>query len=204
MPTDTKLRSSRSTIESELQRDFERFLAFFKMATAKVANEYMQLPVAGKEAPDYRERVYCYELYHCLRTVITDHRFPYTLSGEVDKTGHPYIRGNILDRVKPDFVVHAPGDMERNLVVIEVKPVVGTEKRGIRKDLRCLTAFRRIGPYRYAIYLIYGDDDQKFAQIKAKAVSLGQELGEQEIDLNLIDLYLHRRGGQQAEKQDWF
>ena len=168
-----------------------------------VGEQYIQLPVAGKETPEYRERVYCYELYHCLRVVI-DSQFPYTLSGEVDKMGHPYIRGNILDRVKPDFIIHEVGDMGRNLVVIEVKSVANARKPGIKKDLRCLTAFRRVGQYRHAIYLIYGGDDRKFARIKANAASLSQELGGQEIDLGLIDLYLHRGSGQQAEKQDWF
>lgn len=32
--------------------------------TANIADEYFQLPVAGREAPVYRERVNCYEHYY--------------------------------------------------------------------------------------------------------------------------------------------
>lgn len=48
---------------------------------------------------------------------------PYSLCGEVDKAGHPLIRGHGLDHLKPDFLVHDPGDLDENLVVIEVKPI---------------------------------------------------------------------------------
>ena len=72
----------------------------------------------------------------------------------------------------------------------------------IKKDLRCLTAFRNIG-YQHAVYLIYGDDDDKFQRIKSKAVALSKELGEEEINLKIIDLYLHPRNGQPAERRVW-
>ena len=82
----------------------------------------MQLPVAGMEAPIYRERVYCYELYHRLRSVMNE-LFPYLLNGEIDKSRHPYMQGNNLDGVKPDLLLHRPGDMDANLVAMEVKSI---------------------------------------------------------------------------------
>jgi len=135
------------------------------------------------------------------------------LCGELDKSGHPYIRGNSLDRVKPDFLVHKPLSMTQNLVAIEVKPVARvqgvarTRKRvvaqgEIEKDLKTLTAFCRCGSYRHAIYLIYGDDYSRFQHIRSKAVALGRELGER-IDLDLIDLYLHSKPGESASCQPW-
>lgn len=48
--------------------------------------------------------------------------FPYRLDGELDKVNHPEIHERIGPK-KPDFVVHVPGDMNRNLVVIEVKTI---------------------------------------------------------------------------------
>jgi hypothetical protein len=140
------------------------------------------------------------------------------LCGELDKSGHPYIRGDSLDRVKPDFLIHRPLSMTLNLVAIEVKPVARTtrgrtragvvRRRAIRqdeikKDLRSLTAFRTVGNYHRAIYLIYGDDDRRFQHIRAKAIVLSNKLGGEEIDLDLIDLYLHPQGGQSASQQAW-
>lgn len=63
------------------------FDALLGTSTHAVPETYFQLPVAGREGPSYRERVYCYELYHQLRC-----RWPvdtgYSLAGEVDKKGH--------------------------------------------------------------------------------------------------------------------
>lgn len=68
------------------------------------------------------ERVYTYELYHQMRTlmpvqstVVTDLDARWRLHGEVDKSGS-YIPGRLV----PDFIWHVPGK-ERNGHVIEVK-----------------------------------------------------------------------------------
>lgn len=90
------------------------------LATQSIREEYFQLPIDGRDKPVYRERVYCYELYHQMRRNWPNGSL-FTLSGEVDKSGHPLIRGNGLDRAKPDFLVHVPGDMGGNHAVIEVK-----------------------------------------------------------------------------------
>ena len=126
-------------------------------ATERIERNYFQLPIDGKEDPIYRERAYCYELYHQLRCLWPT-RTKYELSGEVDKEGHPLIRGNNLDRTKPDLLVHIPGDMGGNHTIIEVKPVTA-KLAGIAKDLKTLTAFRRHANYQKAIYLFYGDGD---------------------------------------------
>ena len=89
---------------------------------------YFQLPTAGAEEAIYRERVYCYELYHQLRVLLQGEEdlARYALSGEIDKRGHQIIRPCI-----PDLVFHAPGRMD-NMVVLEVKPING-ELKGIQK-----------------------------------------------------------------------
>ena len=98
---------------------FEYFIECLIEATGKIESHYFQLPVAGDERPIFRERVYCYELYHQLRCTLVDD-FPYVLDGEVDKAGHPILRTE-LGAKKPDFIVHMPGQMDQNLVVIEVR-----------------------------------------------------------------------------------
>lgn len=123
-------------------------------ATQSIEGPYFQLPIAGAEDPIYRERVYCYELYHQMRSRWPEN-CPYSLGGEIDKAGHPLIRGNGLDGLKPDFLVHIPGNMDGNYAVIEVKPITALVK-GLEKDIETLTAFRDHGDYQRGLLLIYG------------------------------------------------
>lgn len=165
-------------------------------ATAAISKSYFQLPVAGAEDPIYRERVYCYELYHQLRTVWpkdTD----YVLGGEVDKAGHLLVRGNDLDRVKPDFLIHVPGNMGGNHAVIEVKPVV-CSKDGVAKDLLTLTAFRRHAEYERAIFLIYGDGDVPKLVEWAEEIEFNDRGNR--VALSTIEIWWHRKVGEPASR----
>lgn len=67
----------------------EQLTDILEQSTTHIDGLYMRLPVDGGEG-QYRERVYCYELYHQMRS-----RWPspcdYSLNGEVDKRGHPII-----------------------------------------------------------------------------------------------------------------
>jgi hypothetical protein len=132
------------------------FLDILFNASQRMGAEYFQLPVAGKQEPIYRERDYCYELYHWMRQC-TPGDFGYRLDGEADKSGHSIIE-KYAGKVIPDFIIHNPGSMEQNLTVMEVKPVVGA-KKGFIKDVNNLSKFLRpeINYYR-AILLVYGDD----------------------------------------------
>ena len=65
-----------------IERRFAEFQDKLIAATTRIADDYFQLPVADAEGA-YRERVYCYELYHQLRSEWRD--FPFSLGGEVDK-----------------------------------------------------------------------------------------------------------------------
>lgn len=80
--------SSLQPADTTSTSDLSIILDALVQATAKIAPPYFQLPVARLEAPLYRERVYCYELYHQLRLEVPAY-LPYSLSGEVDKLGHP-------------------------------------------------------------------------------------------------------------------
>lgn len=118
-------------------------------------NHYFQLPISGQDNPVFRERVYCYELYHQMRTHLGND-FQYKLDGEVDKNGHPAIPKEI----KPDFIVHVPGNMEQNLVVMEVKPVTA-DKDEFEHDLKKLEWILANAKYYKAIMLLYGDGKTK-------------------------------------------
>jgi len=164
-----------------------------RAATLQITEKYIQLPIAGLEDPIYRERVYCYELYHQLRSVWPQNSI-YELSGEVDKAGHPLIRENHLDGSKPDLLVHTPGNMEGNYCVIEVKPI--NTRRGIIKDLQTLTAFRTYAGYQKAIYLFYGN--QPFDRVIRRIVKINDQFENDIIDINLIDFWFHTVAGEEA------
>lgn len=141
-----------------VEEDFEIFMGYLSSACSNMTdNHYFQLPVVDKEDPIFRERVYCYELYHQLQNVIPN-GFNYKLHGEVDKKGHPIFRSRI-----PDFIVHDPGSMN-NLIVIEIKSIEGIkDARGFRSDIDTFIEFlgSRNGYFK-AIYLIYGNGSIDF------------------------------------------
>jgi len=167
----------------------ELFIELLVKATALIPTVYFQLPVAGKEDPIYRERAYCYELYHRLRMLLEEEGrlAEYVLSGEIDKQGHPIIRA-----CSPDFVFHAPGLMD-NLVVVEVKPVNGALE-GVQKDVETLAYFTSnpVG-YRLGVLLIYGDDQEKFSRIEEAYRNAALERSR---------LLWHRRANEPASPQN--
>jgi len=137
---------------------FNYFIKSLNNAAKNMDPHYFQIPVAGEGEDElYRERVYCYELYHQLRLELGD-SFPYKLYGEVDKSGHPIIR----EAKKPDFIVHEPGNMDNNLLIMEVKSIVGAKnENGLNTDLEKLRLFLDEYKYYRAIMLIYGSENGK-------------------------------------------
>ncbi len=148
-------------------QNFQIFLDTLLTATKNIDQKYFQLPVTYR---DYvvRERAYCYELYHQIRERLpTD--FTYTLSGEVNKAGHPLIAPH-CGQIIPDFLIHNPGHMgqDDNLIIVEVKTIEGAnyaqEGRDLLKDMQtinCMTSLKN-GYYK-GIILIFGsgNNDKK-------------------------------------------
>jgi len=154
------------------------FLQILGAATSRIEHEYFQLPVAGRESAIYRERCYCYELYHQIRSLWGGGLEK--ISGEVDKSGHPIIRGNGLDNTKPDFIVHIPESMDENTAVIEVKPITANPN-GIRKDINTLVSYLNHARYKYAIYLFYGS--RSHGRGIDKAISYLEKLEETRVQI---------------------
>lgn len=166
-------------MEDDIRKnDFNRFMGCLENSGERIDQHYFQLPVAGKEEPVFRERVYCYELYHQLRTTLGD-GFPYKLDGEVDKNGHPIIRPT-LGPWKPDFIVHIPGNMKRNLVVIEVKPItVKDDMSELKRTLEKLQGFLNEAKYYRAIMLVYGDGKHNLPEsIRSEVHKFSKRCGE--------------------------
>ena len=74
------------------KQDFQQFLKCLMKAIQTIDFHYFQMHFAGSDELKYRERVYCYELYHQLRLLLGDD-FPYKLDGELDKKSHEIISG---------------------------------------------------------------------------------------------------------------
>ncbi|NBJ36124.1 methionyl-tRNA formyltransferase-like protein [Serratia fonticola] len=130
------------------------FNEIFEGATQAIGSAYFNLPVFGG-TPVLRERHYCYELYHQLRS-----RWPQDeqkiLSGEIDKAAHHYLKGLIGSEPIPDFLIHIPDTMT-NDTVIEVKSATFSQM-GVNKDLVNLSLFTLAAGYERAIFLLFGPD----------------------------------------------
>lgn len=162
--------------------------------------------VAGTESTIYRERVYCYELYHRWRQHWPD-GFRYSLCGETDKRNHALIvETHIKDSIS-DFLVHVPGEMD-NLLVMEVKAadrkineVHNGKNRGMIKDLEKLTAFRKSlkdehghkADYQKAILWLFGKRENGWGNFAKEIQNEAQT--NVHIDLKQIDCYVHEGPG---------
>ena len=184
-----------------MPEDFCAFTSVLFGAAARVAESYFQLPVAGSEDSRYRERVYTYELYHQLRASWPAELARYSLGGEVDKTGHPLVRGGKLEKAKPDLLVHVPGIMDHNLAVVEVKAALPADS-DVRKDIAKLSAFcDPVGPgYVGGIFLVYGTAS---ADEGALMERFSSALDDYKPMLTRIHLALHRRPGDLPVILDW-
>ncbi len=158
-------------------------------ATAAIGRGYFCLQIDGGD-PVYRERVYCYELYHQMQS-----RWPagckYYLNGELDKVAHPILRTLGADQKKPDFLVHKPGDMNWNHAIIEVKNAE-VKKQGIHKDISTLDLFVRKVGYQRAIYLFFGIATDE--NLKGKILSVAAKFEE----LVPIEIWFHSEVGKPA------
>lgn len=173
-------------------------------ATSRIQSDYFIQASAGDDenaaaVEHCRERVYAYELYHQLRSIWPSN-WNYMLAGEIDKTGHALIRSGEMRGAKPDLVVHRPGRMDCNLLVVEIKPVDLNRRfdnKRFVKDLRKLVAFRRKADYALAIALLFGEKAEHIRDDIAARSNMSK------IDLELVDLWNHSAATEPARKLEW-
>jgi hypothetical protein len=173
-----------------MEREFQHLSSLIDIAVSRIASEYFHLPVAGADTV-YRERLYCYELYHQLRCLWGD--FPFSLGGEVDKSGNPNFVAGPYAGAEPDLIIHVPGSMNKNLAVVEVKSA-NARVGGIHGDLRKLTWFCHNAGYHKGIFLLFGDagDSEPLAE------RFGRTAGP-DIDFMRLNCIYHRYIGQRTE-----
>lgn len=172
---------------NDCMAEFDRIL---EKAAEKVRSEWFELPVIGEDAV-YRERVYCYELYHQMRC-LWPNGSRCRLNGEVDKINHPYFKDCAP---KPDFLVHVPGGA-RNYAVIEVKSCSGVKREPskIKKDIEKLIRFTQCieSVYDRAIYLIFG------REARCVAGKVQERLQEHGQAADKVEVWIHCSVGKQA------
>ena len=146
----------------------DKYLQLLYHAMENVKSSYKQIQCAGSPGTKYRERVYCYELYHQMRILQDkdEQNYPLAINGEIDKNGH-----NIISNAfNPDFIIHEQGTMN-NLCVIEVK--VSNKKTGIQKDLHTLICMLHCYQYQYGVLIFAGVEYGKVAHaIKSSITDL--------------------------------
>jgi hypothetical protein len=158
------------------RESLEKYVDILLDACGMVEDLYFNVPLVTeiideneyKAALDYRERVYCYELYHHQRTLIARrglHRIGLLLNAETDKNGTVYT--NWIGARKPDYVLHRPGEGKHNVAIVEVKPIAANLGL-IKADLPKLKDFLNPNRMNYfgAIALVYGEQAGKIEQIE--------------------------------------
>lgn len=177
----------------DTEKALEEFLAALSRSTAQIESDFFSVPFAGMASAVYRERVYCYELYHQLRCALPSD-FLYRPAGEVDKASHPLIRHSF----KPDLLIHQAGTMTGNLVALEVKPgTAGTEKLG--KDLDTLLYLVEEGLYSLGILLVYGGVLRQWSRRLQQAVNTRRS----DSLMDKVIVYWHPEPGCEAKPTSW-
>jgi hypothetical protein len=156
-------------------------------ATSNINSKFYELPIEGGPTV-FRERVYCYELYHQMRC-IWPNQSEYVLNGELDKRAHPALK-KLSFQHTPDLLIHTPGNMAGNNVIIEIK--CHATPNGIIKDMRTIEKFIKDANYKRGIYIVYGPACQ---ENKIKEII---KLYKTEQISSEIELWIHPKSGTNA------
>jgi hypothetical protein len=121
--------------------------------------------------------------------------FPYSLGGEVDKSAHPLMRANRVRDTIPDLLIHRPGYMRGNLVIIEVKPS-GTRINDVKKDLAKTSNYIKTARYVRGAMLLYGPDESRADEV-TRDPGIAAEFCDR------ISLLWHQSVGERARRIKW-
>ncbi len=122
--------------------------------------------------------------------------FPYSLGGEVDKSAHPLMGAKGVRDTVPDLLIHRPGYMEGNLVIIEVKP---TSRRvsDIQNDLAKISRYIEAAMYVKGAMLLFGPDE-------SRVYNIVDHPGKSAQFCDRISLLWHQSVGARAREIQWW
>ena len=99
-----------------------------------------------------------------------------------------------------DLLVHVPGEMGRNLAVVEIKPIrplpSHAEETKVKRDIEKLIAFRQRAQYAGAFLLVFGEDADRIRGYGRTARGDG-------LDTELVELFHHARAGECGTRIGW-
>lgn len=148
----------------------KKFINLIAQAANRVEASYFKVPVNYGIGLIVRERVFCYELYHQIRSIMNTEKsiFPGAeFHAEIDKGGNSF-----FDKQNPDFVLHVPGTNEYNTLVMEVKGKLDSHSiQGIKKDFTTLNSFIILCNYKIGVFLIYNHTVQELMLRAKKHIS---------------------------------
>jgi len=134
-------------------------------AIKNVSNDYIRIERADG-GQQYRERVFCYELYHQMRQIQDDFCKSLIINGELDKRSYSGFNNKV-----PDFLFHVPGNNDNNEAIFEVKNTL-ENKDEIINDFKKIDKFINEHGYKIGIFLLYNhsfsDEKQKIKNILEK------------------------------------
>ena len=176
------------------------FLEFFRQSLTLVHNDYYGLhwwnesmlnAVIGQTDTEqrrvlqqyldrYGERVFCYELYHQIRTLMDGHSriHPETfrdlkLHGELKKDyigqiAQDYYQAQALDsEYIPDFLLHTPGNFDNQHLIIEIKSNPKLSFSGMTNDLQKIQQFIDRYNYERGVFLTINTNPERVANFLA-------------------------------------
>lgn len=157
-------------------------------ATKNISKEYFSTKIManGCVKEVYRERVYCYELYHQIRRQ-WESGGVVEFYGEFDKSGSSFYAGTGLQRVKPDFLIHLPGNAENNHIAMEVKSSA-VRRPDLQKDIEKLIKLTDDHGFKFGVYLIYGKNATTKGEIANECID----------DRSNIKIFIHDEVGAKA------
>ena len=129
-----------------------KLVELIKHALQAIEPSYFNLKTTYEPSGIVRERVFCYELYHQMRLLMTEEH-GFSLNGEIDKRGHLDFKPE--HRKNPDFVFHIPGTHSGNAIVMEVKGRIDYHNRELQEDFKTLLNFVSNYHYQMGIFLLY-------------------------------------------------
>jgi hypothetical protein len=114
------------------------------------------------------------------------------------------LRAGPYAHAKPDFLVHRPGDMERNLSCVEVKPCIRPVDE-LQEDLKKLTWFYRNARYYRGMFLVYGVEEHETQGLDLLTAKFHRAAEDKEIDPRYICVmhHAHSRADRRTDSAAW-
>lgn len=130
------------------------FLEQIQKAVKKVPNKFWKVKRASSVKSVYRERVFCYELYHILRQMQDNKEFKYKfrdINAEIDKSGDTAFKTHY----NPDFIFHTQGKDKQNFCAVELKvSLYGNSVQGVKKDFSTLADLIANHNYKIGVFIL--------------------------------------------------